>query len=252
MTKNNNTFFTLISPIYNEENTVEELVERTIRSMDESGLLEGKKWEYILVDDHSEDSSSAIISRMKRKYPDVVIGIRHKKQLGQGKALRTGFFLGKGKIFGTLDSDLEKLPEDTPKLLREYIEKNCDLVCAYIENKNLISRVGNGILRFLFGHKTQQASTNQMIIGASFIKKVNLIKNDQRYVLPIAMSMGARKMSEVRTGYAPRNHGKTKYNIYIKAAEGLPEMLSLKMRVRGNFYKKLLTEEYRNTFEIIK
>lgn len=244
--------FSLISPVYNEEKTIRELVKRSVGSLQDSGLLQGKKWEYILVDDASTDSTPDVISEVMSEYPDIVVGARHKERGGQGEALKTGFFLGRGHIFGTLDSDLEKLPEDTPKLLREYLEKDCDVVCSYVKHKDIYSKLGNFALRTLFSHSVQQASTCQMVIGASFIRRVNLVKNDQRYVLPIAMSLGAKNISEVETSFTPREYGRSQYSLTKKVLCGFPEMLSLKYRIYKGDYDKLLDDDYRSSFDFIQ
>ncbi|HQP91968.1 MAG TPA: hypothetical protein PLU24_04765, partial [Candidatus Omnitrophota bacterium] len=96
---------------------------------------------------------------------------------------------------------------------------------------------GNSFLRFLFRYDVQQISTNQMIIAARFARKVNLVKNDQRYLMPIAMSLGAKKMDELETAYTPRRHGCSKYNLIKKSMQGFPEIFDLKLRISGDFIR---------------
>ncbi|MDD5440346.1 MAG: glycosyltransferase family 2 protein [Candidatus Omnitrophica bacterium] len=247
----NEVYFTLISPIHNEAPTIEQLVDRGVKALNGSSLLKGKRWEYVLVDDGSTDNTQAIIAKMMSRYPEIVVGVRHKKRMGQGQALVTGFFVGKGSIFGIIDSDLEKLPEDTPKLLKEYIGGACDIVCAYIENKHWISKIGNAVARFIFRHTARQIGANQMIIASKFAHKVNLVCNDQRYVLPIAVSLGARRIGQVKTTYVLRRHGHSKYNMLIKVFQGIPEMLLLKWRITINFYQTRLGDAYADNFDLI-
>ena len=246
-----NTFFSMVSPVFNEENTIRELVDRIIKSFHDSGLLFNKRWEFLLVDDGSSDQSFEVILQLMRKYPGLVKGIRHKRNYGQGQALKTGFYCAEGTIIGMIDSDLEKLPEDMPKLLKEFLEKDCDIVCSFIKNKNLVSRVGNCVCQFLFKYKAKQVGANQMVVHSRFVHRVNFVGNDQRYFLPIAVSLGAIRIGEVLTSYTPRKYNKSNYNIYIKMIQGIPEMLLLKQRIKKNFYSILVSEEYSQRFEII-
>lgn len=246
-----NTFFSMVSPVFNEENTIRELVDRIIKSFHDSGLLFNKRWEFLLVDDGSSDQSFEVILQLMRKYPGLVKGIRHKRNYGQGQALKTGFYCAEGSIIGMIDSDLEKLPEDTPKLLKEFLDKDCDIVCSFIKNKNLVSKIGNRVCQFLFKHKVKQVGANQMIVHSRFVRRVNFVGNDQRYFLPIAVSLGATKIGEVLTTYKLRKYNKSNYNIYIKMIQGLPEMLLLKRRIKQKFYSIPVCEEYSKRFEII-
>jgi glycosyltransferase involved in cell wall biosynthesis len=251
MKKESPIFFSLVSPVYNEEETLFELADRIVAAMRQSRLVREGSWEYILVDDCSSDGSTAKIGALMKKYPGIVKGARHKKRMGQGHALKTGFFLGRGSIFGTLDADLEKMPEDTPKMLEVFMAGGCDIVCAYLSKKNWISRVGNNFLKKIFGYNVQQVSTNQMIIAAPYVHRVDYVCNDQRYVVPIALALGATCIKEVETHYVPRRHGVSKYNIYKKMLIGFPEIVALKRRILRGFYKKRLTEDYRNCFDLI-
>jgi len=243
---------TLISPIYNEEGTILELVDRSIAAIRRSGLFTDDQWEYILVDDASQDASPRLIAQAMERYPGIVVGVRHAKQMGQGGALQTGFYLGRGGIFSTLDADLEKLPEDTPRLLKLYKSRRCDIVCSYLRNKNLTSRVGNQLLKMFFSYNVHQISTNQMVLSARFIKGVPLVKNDQRYVVPIAMSQGARFLRQIATHYQKRRSGVSKYDLKKKVLQGIPEMLDLKFRIKRGFYNGRLDKEYKKNFTLLQ
>jgi len=63
-------YVSVVVPVYNEEGCLQELIDRTLKTLDSTG----KKFEFILIDDGSRDSSREIITRASEKRPDEVIG----------------------------------------------------------------------------------------------------------------------------------------------------------------------------------
>ena len=101
----------------------------------------------IVVDDGSTDKTAEIA---------VLAGaeiIKHKTNMGKGKALKTGFEAAKGaEIIVTLDADGQHKTSDIPKLLKPIIDGEADIVngSRYIDGdeKNTPSyrRVGQNCL----------------------------------------------------------------------------------------------------------
>lgn len=112
----------VIIPCFNEEKTVEALVERVINS-DRMGL----DLEIIIVDDGSSDNSGEIIARLADKTDSVRV-TQHAVNKGKGAALRTGFALSEGDIVLVQDADLEYDPDEYSKLLNPIISGKADIV----------------------------------------------------------------------------------------------------------------------------
>ena len=127
----------VIIPVFNEKNTVEEIISRV-----EHVQLEGIELkEIIIVDDVSTDGTRGVLEQYREKSGIMVFLQSNNK--GKGAAVRKGFELATGDIWLVQDSDLEYNPRDYPKLLAPILENNADVVYG--------SRfVGGGANRVLF------------------------------------------------------------------------------------------------------
>lgn len=98
----------VIIPVYNEEKTLEQLVEKVM-------AVDIDK-EVILVDDFSKDSSRKIEDKLAKKYRNIKV-IKKETNGGKGSALREGFKHAKGDWVIIQDADLEYDPQDMHKLM---------------------------------------------------------------------------------------------------------------------------------------
>jgi glycosyltransferase involved in cell wall biosynthesis len=73
----------IIIPVYNEYNTLTELVDRVLAVK----LPEGMEKQLILVDDYSTDGTRRLYGELRSKVSKILL---HKKNQGKGAAMRTG------------------------------------------------------------------------------------------------------------------------------------------------------------------
>lgn len=96
----------LVMPVFNEERTISESVDRVLKQPFVS--------EVIIVDDGSTDGTSEIL---QQKHDDRILVVSHDRNIGKGAALRTGFQYATADYVGIQDGDLEYDPVDLERLL---------------------------------------------------------------------------------------------------------------------------------------
>jgi hypothetical protein len=97
-------------------------------------------------------------------------------------------------------------------------------------------------MQWLFGSPVRDAGANFMAVETRYLRGVRLVENDQRYLLPIAMRRGLRRITEVGCVFELRAYGRSKYNYWKKILWGVPEMLLLKYRLMRRCYDLPLME----------
>ena len=109
----------VVMPVYNEEDTLEEIVRR----------VQATPWEkeLVLVNDGSKDRSAEIMTKLAAQYPNVRC-FHHAQNAGKGAALSTGFKQVTGDVVIIQDADLEYDPNDYGVLLRPILDGKADVV----------------------------------------------------------------------------------------------------------------------------
>ena len=134
----------IIVPVYNEEKTLEKIIERVIKVM-----IPGITKEIILVDDCSTDNTSKIIKKITSKHKNVK-ALYHEKNKGKGAAIRTAIPLVSGEVVVIQDGDLEYDPEDFKKLIKPILNKESKVVYG---SRMLGTRKGFLIRSHYYGNK---------------------------------------------------------------------------------------------------
>lgn len=122
------TILSLIVPVYNEEKTLKNIVQKIFEVEKEEFALENNiKLEVILVDDCSSDNSRKIIEELSKENEKIKVCL-HKKNQGKGAALKTGFIEATGDFIGIQDADDEYNPVEYLKLIKPLLDDKADVV----------------------------------------------------------------------------------------------------------------------------
>lgn len=112
-------FLSIVIPAYNEQATLRRVVEKVLKL---PNLLE-----VIVVDDCSTDGTEEIARALAGLHSEVRV-VRHARNWGKTRALKTGFEQSTGEITVVQDADLEYDPDEIPGLIQPIVDGQADVV----------------------------------------------------------------------------------------------------------------------------
>lgn len=142
----------IVIPVFNEENSAVEVIQRV-----EDVKIPDYQKEIIIVNDGSSDKTGEVIERFlkKNKFSNTFF-YEHKKNMGKGAAVRTGFEHATGDYIVIQDADTEYNPNDIPKLLDPITRKEAKVVFGTRLNRlpHFLKEEHNGLfLSHYFGNR---------------------------------------------------------------------------------------------------
>src|SRR5919204_3086405 len=202
----------VVIPVYNEEQGLEELYRRT------SSTLEGfsRPYEILFVDDGSTDGTPALLERIHAEAdPGRVRVVRFKRNSGQHPAMHAGFVRARGEIVVTMDGDLQNPPEEIPKLV-EAVERGADVASGRRARRKdswgrtLPSRLINGMLRRFTGVELADFGCAFNAYRRSALEPMLGVIGRQKFTKALVVAGGA-SVVEVDVAHAPRA-GRSRYS----------------------------------------
>src|ERR1700682_1510213 len=144
----------VVVPVYNSEDSLQELVERVAKVLDSRE----REYELILVNERTRDRSWEQICDLAHR-PRWVSGINLMRNFGQHNALLCGIRVARFEVIVTIDDDLQNPPEEIPHLL-EKLNEGFDVVYGTPDReehgvwRNVASRVTKLALESTMGAET--------------------------------------------------------------------------------------------------
>ena len=139
----------ILIPLYNEENTVIEILEKVNKQNNETISLE-----IIVIDDGSTDGSAELLSKNVQLYNHF---IKLKKNSGKGAAIKEGLKIATGDYILFQDADLEYDPNDYSKIFYVIENFNAEVIIGsrnlspdYIRVYNFFHKLGNKVITGIF------------------------------------------------------------------------------------------------------
>ena len=208
-----NGIVSIVIPVYNEKDALEELIKRCLASCREMH----RPFEIILVDDGSSDGSRDIIKASAEQYKDKVVGVLLNRNYGQHAAIMAGFEQSRGEIVVTLDADLQNPPEEIPRIV-QHMENGVDVVGTKRVNRqdNLFRRLAS-----LLVNKITQKYTGVMMHDYGCMLRgysrhtVNAMLQcrERSTFIPILANSFASKTVEIDVSHSERTKGESKYSL---------------------------------------
>lgn len=218
----------IVIPLYNEEESLPELVDWIERVCGEMGYSH----EVIMIDDGSTDSSWDVIKRLSKDY-SAVHGIKFQRNYGKSAALNEGFKAANGNVVITMDADLQDSPDEIPELYRMITADGFDLVSGWKKvrhdnalTKNLPSKLYNAVNRWISGIKLHDMNCGLKAYNKKVIKSIEVYGEMHRFIPVLAKSAGFRKIGEKVVVHRARKYGVSKFG-WERFINGFLDLLSI-------------------------
>ena len=207
MVKNLSVFF----PCFNEEENLPNTVGKAIEVLEKLKI----DWELLIINDGSSDNTKEVAEGLAKKNPKIKI-INHTKNLGYGKALRSGFENAKYETIVYNDGDGQFDFSEITKFL-EKIEDN-DLIIGYrIKRKDNFLRIlfkegWRFALLTFFGLTLRDVDCGFKMIKKSVLEKIPKLESTRGGMINAELAIKAKKfgfkVTQVGVHHYPRKFGK--------------------------------------------
>ena len=217
----------VVVPLYNEEESLPELVAWIDRVAQENHL----SYEIIMVDDGSSDNSWAVVEQLKERYP-AIKGIRFARNYGKSAALYCGFDEAEGEVVFTMDADLQDSPDEIPEMRRMILEEGYDLVSGWKKKrydpagKRFPSKFFNWTARIVSGIKLHDFNCGLKAYRRRVIKSIEVYGEMHRYIPILAKHAGYKKIGEKVVKHSERKYGVSKFGME-RMVKGYLDLISV-------------------------
>jgi dolichol-phosphate mannosyltransferase len=192
----------ILIPVYNEEATLETIVERVL-----DVEYEVEEIELVIVDDCSTDASFDVAHKISENLPNLVVS-KHEENQGKGAAIRTAMKISTGDVVIVQDADLEYDPRDIPSLISLIQQDIADVVYGSRFSSSGPHRV------LYFWH---QIGNNFLTLFSNIMTNINLTDMEVCYKALRRAVVNTIDVEENRFGFEPEitaKIAKGKWRIY--------------------------------------
>ena len=225
----------VIIPVYNEEQTIHEVLQR-VAAVD----LDGIEMEIVIANDGSTDGTRrAIDERRLPPYPPVHV-YHSPINLGKGAAVRLGLAFATGDILLIQDADLELDPAEYTRLLVPITDGRADVVYGsrFLSPTGRVpmkTRTANRFLTMLtnvlFGARLTDMETAYKVMRREAVSGLRLrcVGFDIEPELTARLLRAGRRIVEVPISYNPRRIDEGKKMRWIDGVDAIYTLLKCRL-----------------------
>jgi dolichol-phosphate mannosyltransferase len=228
----------VVVPVKDEAGNAASLAREIAAALKDEGAFE-----IVFVDDGSSDGTAEELVALRPALPVRIL--KHGRNLGQSRALRTGVRAAKADIVVTLDGDGQNDPADIPKLIRAFEAQADNPTLGMIAgervgrkdtwSKRVASRLGNRVRRAALGDKGNDTGCSLKLFRREVFLTLPYFDHMHRYLIALVMREGY-EVRFVPVSHRPRGAGRSKYGVWDRAIVGVRDIMGvmwLKRRFRG-------------------
>ncbi len=205
--------YSIVVPLYNEEDNVRPLYEGIVRAMRDVS----DRYEIVFVDDGSRDRTFSILSEISDVDSRVIV-VRLRKNFGQTAGLKAGFDFARGDVIISMDGDLQHDPAEIPAFVAK-LNEGYDIVSGWrLQRRDawltrqLPSRTANWLMAKLCGLDLHDFGTTFKAYRREVIKDLQLYGELHRFIPALASWSGAN-IAEIPIKNLSRKSGQSNYGL---------------------------------------
>ena len=198
--------------------------------------------EIIFVDDGSSDNTAQVLAGLKQEIPALRV-LRHSRNLGQSRGIRTGVKAARGATIVTLDGDGQNDPADIPKLLAVLsADPELGLVSGIrvkrrdTASRRWASKLGNGFRNLMLGDGATDTGCGLKALRRDAFLDLPYFDHVHRFLIALVLREGW-KVAYVPVNHRPRLTGASKYTNFGRMLVSVHDLLGvrwLQRRYRGS------------------
>lgn len=238
---------TVIIPVYNEEKTIIQIIEKLLATLD-SAVPEVQ---YIIVDDCSNDATKKLLTESTYSKDHRFTIIHQKNNQGKGSAIRAALPQVRGTYVVVQDADLEYSPKDILNLLA-YAREHASPVVYGSRNLNKTSphgtplfywggRLLTSITNILFHQNLTDEACGYKLFSSELLRSLPLTCKRFEFCPEVTGIVAQRGIiiPEIAVDYAPRNKTEGKKITYRDGLVAITTLLRIKFSLRTEFIQAL-------------
>ena len=181
-----------------------------------AAALVGEAHEIVFVDDGSTDGTGEALTALKTELPQLRV-LRHDRNLGQSRGIRTGVDAARGATIVTLDGDGQNDPADIPKLLAML---RADAALGMVSgvrvkrkdtaSRRIASRLGNRFRDMMLGDGASDTGCGLKAFRRDAFLALPYFDHMHRFLIALVQREGW-KVAYTPVNHRPRLAGTSKY-----------------------------------------
>ena len=217
--------FSVVVPLYNEEDNVDALVDELLEVLPALG-----RFEVLAINDGSSDRTEArLLERSKDLAWLRVLTLRENR--GQSAAIACGFDHVRAKLVLTMDGDMQNDAHDFPRLL-EALETADGVSGIRAKRKDGFvrrwsSKIANRVRNWISGDHVVDSASGIKGFRVDCLRELPRFRGMHRF-LPTLVRMAGGKVVEIPVNHRPRAAGTAKYGVFNRVFRAFVDLCGVR------------------------
>jgi dolichol-phosphate mannosyltransferase len=206
--------FSVVAPVYNEEDLIQTFYSRVRDVMDRVG----EPWELVLVNDGCRDDTPRLMEALHAQDPEHVVLVHFARNFGHQIAITAGMDHARGDAVVVIDSDLQDPPEVIPDLIDMWRE-GYEVVYAVRSEREgetwfklFTARLFYRLIQALTDVSIPMEAGDFRLLDRSALDVLTRMRERHRFVRAMVAWIGFRQVGVPYRRHA-RTAGETKYTV---------------------------------------